>query len=173
MLNQAKPASVSGSNNGRTLVLLLTSSNPPPWIRMAAGNGPGPSGTCRSRSNGMLSGRPYSTSFLSKGAAASEAAQATARTKVVVRMEGLYQWRTARRRAAIRQHQQWSGHAGKVVMHGAMRGECTQRAHDVARLPGAGNSSSLDGDGDTALRIHATHGELQRNRRPHGRIFGN
>jgi len=72
-----------------------------------------------------------------------------------------------------RQHQQWSGHAGKVVMHGAMRNECTQRAHDVARLPGAGNSSSLDGDGDTALRIHATHGELQRNRRPHGRIFGN
>src|ERR1039457_5943433 len=87
MLNQAKPASLSGSNSGRTLVLLLPSSNPPPWIRMAAANGPGPSGTCRSSSNGWPTGRAYSTSFLSRGAAARVAAQAIARMKAGVRME--------------------------------------------------------------------------------------
>src|ERR1017187_6231625 len=87
MLNQAKPASLSGSNSGRTLVLLLPSSNPPPWIRMAAANGPGPSGTCRSSSNGWPPGRAYSTSFLSRGAAARVAAQAIARMKAGVRME--------------------------------------------------------------------------------------
>src|ERR1022692_4763631 len=87
MLNQAKPASLSGSNSSRTLVLLLPSSNPPPWIRMAAANGPGPSGTCRSSSNGWPPGRAYSTSFLSRGAAARVAAQAIARMKAGVRME--------------------------------------------------------------------------------------
>src|ERR1700683_3115577 len=87
MLNQAKPASGRGSNNGRTLVLLLPSSNPPPWIRMAAANGPGPSGTCRSSSSALPPGRAYSTSFLSKGAAASAAAQARAGIMASLRME--------------------------------------------------------------------------------------
>src|ERR1035441_9353646 len=87
MLNQAKPGRLDGAHSCRTLVLLLPSSNPPPWIRMAAANGPGPSGTCRSSSNGWPPGRAYSTSFLSRGAAARVAAQAIARMKAGVRME--------------------------------------------------------------------------------------
>src|ERR1035437_1622216 len=44
---------------------------------MAAGNGPGPSGTCRSRSKGLPPGRVYSTSLRSKSAAASVAKEKT------------------------------------------------------------------------------------------------
>src|ERR1700733_15241197 len=82
MLNHANPALASGSNNGRTLVLLLPSSNPPPWTRMAAGNGPGPSGTCRSSSTGLPPGRADLTSLLSIGAPVKVAAQAIAKMKV-------------------------------------------------------------------------------------------
>src|ERR1039457_1256333 len=54
---------------------------------MAAGNGPGPSGTCRSRSTGLPPGRVYSTSFWSTAAADSVAAQAIARMEMDLRME--------------------------------------------------------------------------------------
>src|SRR5689334_19749867 len=76
MLNQAKPASASGWKSGRTLVLLLPSSNPPPCTRMAAGNGPAPSGTCRSSSNFLPPASPYATSLWSSGAPANTAAHA-------------------------------------------------------------------------------------------------
>src|ERR1700679_1364362 len=87
MLNHANPALASGSNKGLTLVLLLPSSKPPPWTRMAAGNGPGPSGTCRSSSTGLPPGRAYSTSFLSIGAAGTVAAQAIARIRADFHMQ--------------------------------------------------------------------------------------
>src|SRR5579871_867382 len=87
MLNQAKPALVRGSNRGRTLVLRLPSSKPPPWIRMAAGKGPGPSGTCRSRSWGWPLGRAYSTSFRSRGEAHKAAANRNAESKTDLPME--------------------------------------------------------------------------------------
>src|ERR1700677_2015126 len=88
MLNHANPALASGSNNGRTLVLLLPSSNPPPWTRMAAGNGPGPSGMCRSSSTGLPPGLAYSTSFLSTGAPVRVAAEAIARMRADLHMQG-------------------------------------------------------------------------------------
>src|SRR3954471_7603674 len=87
MLNQAKPALARGPNKGRTFVLLLPSSKPPPWTRIAAGKGPGPSGTCRSSRSGLPPGFPYSTSFLSMSAADKNGA-ATAKRSTNFRMEG-------------------------------------------------------------------------------------
>jgi len=60
-------------------VARLPPSKPPPCTRMAAGNGPGPSGTCTSRRSGWPPGRPYSTPFSSTGASAMTAAQIVTR----------------------------------------------------------------------------------------------
>src|SRR3954462_7884904 len=84
MLNQAMPALASTSKSGRTLVLRLPSSNPPPCTRIAAGKGPGPSGTCKSSSNGCPSGLPYSTAFCSIASAAKVIAQPTAIARILL-----------------------------------------------------------------------------------------
>src|SRR4051812_21794075 len=78
MLNHAKPASASGWKVGAMLVPRLPPSKPPPCTRMAAGNGPGPSGTCRSRSNGWPPGLANSTPFWSAGASRRPVAQSAA-----------------------------------------------------------------------------------------------
>src|SRR5664280_2626001 len=56
-------------------------------MRIAAGNGPGPSGTWRSRRMDFPPGRVNSTSFLSRGAPARVAAQAIASMRIDLRME--------------------------------------------------------------------------------------
>src|SRR5215471_15612039 len=81
MLNQAKPASASGWQVGDMLVARLPPSNPPPCTRIAAGNGPEPSGTCRSRSSAWPPGLPYSTPVRSSGGGRiAAAAQITVRS---------------------------------------------------------------------------------------------
>src|SRR5262245_24851476 len=59
------------------LVARLPPSKPPPCTRIAAGNGPAPSGTCRFSSSAYPPGLPYSTPCRSTGPAASTAAHAT------------------------------------------------------------------------------------------------
>src|ERR1035441_8216026 len=65
---------------------------------MAAGNGPGPSGTCRSSSTGLPPGRGDAPAFFSPPAAVSVAAANIARTKIDLRIARLYQ-----RAAALQQ----------------------------------------------------------------------
>src|SRR6185312_15371469 len=65
MVNQAKPAFESVSNNGVTYVRLLPFTKPPPWTMIAAGNRPTPLGVFKSRVSGIPPGRENSTSFCS------------------------------------------------------------------------------------------------------------
>ena len=65
-----KPGVRQRLKRGDMFVARLPPSNPPPCTRIAAGNGPGPSGTCRSSSSACPPGRPYSTPFWSAGTAA-------------------------------------------------------------------------------------------------------
>src|SRR6185312_9883308 len=65
MVNQAKPAFESVSNNGVTYVRLLPFTKPPPWTMIAAGNRPGPLGVFKSRVSGIPPGRENSRSFCS------------------------------------------------------------------------------------------------------------
>src|ERR1035441_819830 len=105
MLNHTYPAPARTSERGRTLVLRLPSSKPPPCTRMAAGNGPGPSGTCRSRSTGLPPGRVNSTSLRSTGAADRVAREKT-RMKSDLRMN----------REIVTG--KWHGQAGRPVLLG-------------------------------------------------------
>src|SRR3954468_8914206 len=63
MLNQANPASLSGLKIYLMNFCLSPATQPPPWTRMAAGNGPEPSGTCASRVREKPSGLANSMSL--------------------------------------------------------------------------------------------------------------
>src|SRR3954469_9290228 len=66
------------------LVARLPASKPPPCTRIAAGKGPGPSGTCRSSSSAWPPGLPYSTPFWLIGEAGGKTGQVEARRLILL-----------------------------------------------------------------------------------------